>query len=69
MTDSFEISGPGSLSLQEMLDLDIKSEKELHDLFSSTNLDFKELPAINLDEDSLGNTIFLNLNFNQIDLF
>lgn len=54
MMDSFGISGPESLSLQEMLDLDIKSEKDLDELFSSTNLDFKELPPINLDEDSLG---------------
>lgn len=47
--------GPDSLSLQEMLDMDIKSEKELDEIFGiDSNLNFHELPAINLDEDSLG---------------
>jgi len=50
--------GPDSLSLQEMLDMDIKTEKDIDDIFGIDNsLNFQELPAINLDEDSLGKSL------------
>ncbi|KAK6634787.1 hypothetical protein RUM44_000034 [Polyplax serrata] len=49
-------NGPDSLSLQEMLDMDIKSENDFENVFScgDLSLNFAELPALNLDEDSLG---------------
>lgn len=54
--DSFLTSpgGPDSLSLQEMLDMDIKTEKDIDNIFGIDTNNFHELPALNLDEDSLG---------------
>lgn len=56
LSSQFQINGPDSLSLQEMLDMDIKSENDFENVFScgDFSLNFTELPALNLDEDSLG---------------
>jgi hypothetical protein len=58
------LSGPDSLSLQEMLDMEIKSENDFESVFTcgDLNLNFTELPALNLDEDSLGKCFVLFYN-------